>query len=114
METTLYLGGPIVTLEEPMYAQALVERGGQITYVGGLEEARRIAGPGARQVDLEGRALLPAFAAVFPEFTSMTVRASVGWMIRYPPVLSQARSLSAFSRIVCVPYSLSSGKDGSS
>ena len=61
METTLYLGGPIVTLEEPMYAQALVERGGQITYVGGLEEARRIAGPGARQVDLEGRALLPAF-----------------------------------------------------
>ena len=61
METTLYLGGPIVTLEEPMYAQALVERGGQIVYVGGLEEARRIAGLGARQVNLEGRALLPAF-----------------------------------------------------
>ena len=26
METTLYFGGPIVTLEEPQYAQALVER----------------------------------------------------------------------------------------
>ena len=61
METTLYFGGPIVTLEEPRYAQALVERGGRIAYVGDREEAERLAGPGARRVDLEGRALLPAF-----------------------------------------------------
>ena len=61
METTLYFGGPIVTLEEPRYAQALVERGGRIAYVGDWEEAERLAGPGARRVDLEGRALLPAF-----------------------------------------------------
>ena len=61
METTLYFGGPIVTLEEPQYAQALVERGGRIAYVGDREEAERLAGPGASRVDLEGRALLPAF-----------------------------------------------------
>lgn len=61
METTLYFGGPIVTLEEPQYAQALVERGGRIAYVGNREEAERLAGPGARRVDLEERALLPAF-----------------------------------------------------
>ena len=61
METTLYFGGPIVTLEESQYAQALVERGGRIAYVGDREEAERLAGPGARRVDLEGRALLPAF-----------------------------------------------------
>ena len=61
METTLYFGGPIVTLEEPQYAQALVERGGRIAYVGNREEAERLAGPGARRVNLEGRALLPAF-----------------------------------------------------
>ena len=61
METTLYFGGPIVTLEEPRYAQALVERGGRIAYVGDREEAERLAGPGARRVDLEGRTLLPAF-----------------------------------------------------
>ena len=61
METTLYFGGPIVTLEEPQYAQALVERGGRIAYVGDREEAERLAGPGTRRVDLEGRALLPAF-----------------------------------------------------
>ena len=46
METTLYFGGPIVTLEEPQYAQALVERGGRIAYVGNREEAERLAGPG--------------------------------------------------------------------
>ena len=61
MESTLYFGGPIVTLEEPQYARALVEQGGRIAYVGGREEAERLAGPGARRVDLEGRALLPAF-----------------------------------------------------
>lgn len=61
MESTLYFGGPIVTLEEPQYAQALVERGGRIAYVGDREEAERLAGPGARRMDLEGRALLPAF-----------------------------------------------------
>lgn len=61
MESTLYFGGPIVTLEEPQYVQALVERGGRIAYVGNREEAERLAGPGARRVDLEGRALLPAF-----------------------------------------------------
>ena len=61
METTLYFGGPILTLETPMYAQALVERGGRIAYVGSLEEAERLAGVGARRMNLEGRALLPAF-----------------------------------------------------
>ena len=61
METTLYFGGPILTLETPMYVQALVERGGRIAYVGSLEEAERLAGPGARRMNLEGRALLPAF-----------------------------------------------------
>ena len=61
METTLYFGGPIVTLEEPLYAQALAERGGRILWAGGREEAERLAGPNPRRVNLEGRALLPAF-----------------------------------------------------
>lgn len=62
MEATLYFGGPIVTLEEPLYAEALVERGGRIVYVGDRESAERLAGPDVRRVNLEGRALLPAFA----------------------------------------------------
>ena len=61
METTLYFGGSFLTMEQPTYAQALVEQAGRIVYVGTLEEAERLAGSKARRVNLEGRTLLPAF-----------------------------------------------------
>jgi predicted amidohydrolase YtcJ len=60
---TLYAGGPILTMAgpKPSYAEALVERGGRIVYVGPLAGAIRAAGGGARRVNLAGRALLPGF-----------------------------------------------------
>jgi predicted amidohydrolase YtcJ len=60
---TLYSGGAILTMvgPQPRYAEALVERGGRILYVGPLAGALRAAGGGARRVDLAGRALLPGF-----------------------------------------------------
>ena len=46
---TLYAGGPILTMAgpQPAYAEALVERGGRIVYVGLWPG--RFARPGARQ-----------------------------------------------------------------
>ena len=44
----------------------------------------------------------------FPEFTSITVSASVGCITRYPPCLSQTRSFIALSLIVCRLYKLES------
>ena len=61
MARTVYFGGPILTMEEPLYAQALVEENGIIRYVGDRETALKLAGPQARKVDLEGRTLMPAF-----------------------------------------------------
>lgn len=61
MARSVYFGGPILTMEEPLYAQALVEEDGVIRYVGQLETALELAGPQARKVDLEGRCLMPAF-----------------------------------------------------
>ena len=60
---TLYAGGPILTMAgpKPAYAEALVERGGRIVYVGPLAVAIRAAGGGAKRVNLAGRALLPGF-----------------------------------------------------
>jgi predicted amidohydrolase YtcJ len=60
---TVYSGGEILTMagDRPTYAEALVERGGRIEQVGLLAEALRLAGPGARRVDLAGRTLLPGF-----------------------------------------------------
>jgi predicted amidohydrolase YtcJ len=43
------------------YAEALVERGGRIVYVGPLAGAIGAAGGGAKRVNLAGRALLPGF-----------------------------------------------------
>jgi predicted amidohydrolase YtcJ len=60
---TLYSGGDILTMAgpQPNYAEALVERGGRIAYVGPLAGAIKAAGVGARRVDLAGRTLLPGF-----------------------------------------------------
>jgi len=60
---TLYAGGPILTMAgpKPAYAEALVELGGRIVYVGPLAGAVRAAGGGAKRVNLAGRALLPGF-----------------------------------------------------
>jgi hypothetical protein len=60
---TLYSGGDILTMagSQPTYAEALVEKGGRIVYVGGLAGARQAAGAGAQTVDLAGRTLLPGF-----------------------------------------------------
>ena len=60
---TLYSGGDILTMAgpKPVYADALVEKGGRITYVGPLAGAIKAAGAGARQVNLAGRTLLPGF-----------------------------------------------------
>ena len=60
---TLYSGGDILTMAgpKPVYAEALVERGGRISYVGPLAGAVRAAGLNARKVNLAGRTLLPGF-----------------------------------------------------
>ena len=62
-EATVYRNGEIVTMvgPAPTYAEALVERGGRIVHVGALAAAQRLAGAGARQVDLGGATLLPGF-----------------------------------------------------
>ncbi|MEM6794577.1 MAG: amidohydrolase [Acidobacteriota bacterium] len=60
LPTTIFAGGPIVTLDEPLRVEALAIRGAEIAAVGGLEELQRRF-PDARRVDLEGRSLLPGF-----------------------------------------------------
>ena len=58
---TLFYNGPILTMESPIPAAALLEEDGVIKAVGGLETTAALAAPGARRADLQGRALLPAF-----------------------------------------------------
>lgn len=59
---TLYSGGDILTMEgdAPRYAEALVEAGGQIVFVGRMSEAVHRF-PAANRFDLHGQTLLPGF-----------------------------------------------------
>ncbi|MQP76545.1 amidohydrolase family protein [Stenotrophomonas sp. MYb238] len=58
---TLYTGGPIVTMDDRQpQAEAVVVRDGDIAFVGTRADALSFS-PGARQVDLQGRTLVPGF-----------------------------------------------------
>lgn len=48
-------------MTEPLYAQALLIRRGKIVFCGDLDQAEALADPQTRRVDLQGRALAPAF-----------------------------------------------------
>ena len=60
--STIYFNGDILTMagEEPSYVEALVEKDGNITFVGTLAEANK-AYQGAIKFDLKGKTLLPGF-----------------------------------------------------
>ncbi|MFZ1741517.1 MAG: amidohydrolase [Pontixanthobacter sp.] len=62
-DSTIYFGGDILTMEgsEPAYAEALVERGGEIAFVGSKATAFAKYGKGASLRDLHGQTLLPGF-----------------------------------------------------
>jgi len=60
--TTVFHGGPILTMDDAQpSAEAVAVRGQTILAVGALDAVRAAAGRGARLVDLDGRTLLPGF-----------------------------------------------------
>ena len=71
MQKTLYFGGPILTMEgpRPQYVTALLVEDGLIRALGTVEELTALA-PDARQADLEGHALLPAFLDPHSHFSA--------------------------------------------
>ena len=83
MSRTLYYNGTILTMEEPLYAEALLEEDGFIRAVGGFEELKAAAGAagGLRMVNLEGRTLMPSFIDPHSHFTACanaTMEADLG------------------------------------
>lgn len=67
---TLYFGGAVLPMDRPGKAQALAVEDGKILAVGALEKVEPLA-QGARRVDLEGRALLPAFVDGHSHITAL-------------------------------------------
>jgi len=57
----VFLGGPIVTMAEPLVVEALWCLDGRIERLGKEEEVRAASGKGAKIVDLDGATLMPGF-----------------------------------------------------
>ncbi|MBC2838575.1 amidohydrolase [Robiginitalea sp. SC105] len=85
-QAKVYYGGDILTMkgDTPTYAEALVERDGQIVFVGEAGEAMEVAGKGHEMVSLEGRTLLPGFIDGHAHFTSFAGQA-IGAQLLPPP-----------------------------
>ena len=97
---TVYSGGDILTMagDRPTYAEALVERGGRIVQVGPLAEALRLAGPGARRVNLAGRTLLPGFIDAhghLPDYVTTWGRPDLS-----PPPVGTVKSVADIQAVV--------------
>ena len=61
-ETIIFSGGTVLPVDDAFSeAEALAIRGDRILGAGRLADIRRLAGPGAQEVDLDGPTLLPGF-----------------------------------------------------
>ena len=69
MMKTLYCNGTILTMENALTAEAVLEEDGLIRAVGSLEELKPLAGD-ARIRDLEGCTMLPAFIDAHSHFSA--------------------------------------------
>ncbi len=78
---TLYYGGKILTLGEPLYAEALVEEGGRILAVGEEAVLRASLSGEYAETDLSGRVLMPGFIDAHGHFNSIAA-ASVRCSLR--------------------------------
>lgn len=66
---TLYFNGTIITMEEELFAEAVLEENGKIVAVGKEKDVREMAS-GAKEVDLKGKTMLPAFIDAHSHFTA--------------------------------------------
>lgn len=85
----VYFNGSILTMEgdAPEYAEAVAVKDGKIAYVGSRDKAMA-AVEGARQVDLQGRTMVPGFIdswAHFMLFAQQTLGVNLSYFADKPP-----------------------------
>lgn len=61
MSSQLYFNGYILTMEQPLYVEAVFVENGKIIKTGALNVVKRYCRPETEYINLEGKALLPAF-----------------------------------------------------
>ena len=69
MEEILYFNGEILTMEEDVYAEAVLVKGGKIAKVGKKEELMNFCSKDTRMINLDGKTLMPSFIDSHSHFT---------------------------------------------
>lgn len=85
----VYTGGTILTMEgnTPQYVEAIAVRDGKIAFAGS-KAAALTAAPGATEIDLQGRTMLPGFIDSWGHFTlfaQQTLGVNLGYFAARPP-----------------------------
>ena len=96
---TLYFGGDILTMQgtEPNYVEAIVTNADSIVFIGRLSESKELF-PSVREVNLNGKTLLPGFIdahAHFAGFPSQSIGAQI-----LPPPDAGANNISSLIKIL--------------
>lgn len=76
MDTAIYYNGTILTMEEPLYAEAVLVEDGVIRQVGSREALFAQKRADTRLVDLQGAVLLPAFIDPHSHITALARRSA--------------------------------------
>ncbi len=84
--TTLFYGGEILTMvgENPAFVEAVVIEDGKILFVGKKEDGIEVAGKDCKEVNLEGKTLLPGFIDGHAHFANFGLQA-IGAQLLAPP-----------------------------
>lgn len=95
----LYFGGDILTMQgtEPNYVEAIVTNADSIVFIGRLSESKELF-PSAKEVNLNGKTLLPGFIdahAHFAGFPSQSIGAQI-----LPPPDAGANNISSLIKIL--------------
>lgn len=72
MARTLYFGGEIITMAEPLYAEAVLVDQGRIVAVGSHAQLEEMTRPEDSRVDLKGHVLMPGFIDPHSHITSFS------------------------------------------
>lgn len=95
----IYFGGDILTMvgDSPSYAEMVAIRDGRIVYVGGRAGAEGLVGPDTRQINLDGRTLLPGFIDAHGHAWNTGVQALTANLL--PPPDGDGRDIEALLRL---------------
>jgi len=96
----MYYGGTVLTMEDILYAQALLVEDGVIRAVGSEAEVRAAAGRDCEMVDLKGHTLMPAFIDAHSHFSGCAnalLQVPLGEAVSFDEIEERIAALSAIT-----------------